>query len=262
MRCEEVNPFVDAYVDGEFSGDERLDLELHLDRCPSCAGAVQQRQAFQRLVKKSLVAPTAPPHLKTAIKKGLRSAGPDSIALSMRSVATLAAAVVLVFVVPGILHKSSVHETDIVEAAPLPLIEASVDWHRQSLPSDVTGPNTQHVTEWFSDKVDFPVRLPEFEDSSGCNVVGGRLTSMNNNTAAHIVYDVEGTKVSVLLFEDPGDLQVPRRKSPQVGADYYVTRSAGYNVALFNDNGVTYTITTDLPEQTFSNLVSTASFRE
>ena len=261
MNCADVQRFADAYVDGEFDGSEQRELDAHLDSCERCATAIAQRTAFRHFLKNAVGPVEAPQHLRIDIQKALKTARGEQLALSPRPLFGAAAALCAILLVPGLLQKHQNFTEETVYSAPLPVVEALVDWHRRSLPVEVTGPDAETVVQWFSDKVDFPVHLPQFEADEDANVLGGRLTQMNNRSAAHVVYDVEGTKVSVLMYEDAVNLTIPQKRDDRIGDDYYRSTSAGYNVALFNNNGVTYVIATDLPANTFDNLVSTASLR-
>ena len=261
MTCEEVQRFAEAYADGEFGEPEQVELEAHLDGCPDCSRVIATQQAFRQFLRESFSEEEAPAHLREAISVSIRAPSDQRLALSPRSLIGLAAALFVTFMIPGLLQKNLVDDTFSYESS-IPVIEASVDWHRRSLPVEVTGPDANTVSQWFHDKVDFPVNLPEFHTAHASNVLGGRLTHLNNQNAAHIVYDVEGSKVSVIMFANNGDLQLPRRKQELVGEDYFRGTSSGYNVALFDNNGVTYSITTDLPAQSFNSLVSNAAFYE
>ena len=261
MNCADLQKFAEAYVDGEFVDPELIELEAHLAECEDCARSVATQHAFRQFLKSSIPEVEAPEHLHEAISVAISAPNDARLALAPRSLIGLAAALFITFMIPGLLRQNRVDDTFAYESS-MPVIEASVDWHRRSLPVEVTGPDAEMVSLWFSDKVDFPVYLPQFDTVQASNVLGGRLTYLNNQSAAHVVYDVAGTKVSVIMFENNGDLDVPRRKQEQVGEDYFRSSSSGYNVALFDNNGVTYSITTDLPRQTFNRLVSNTVFRE
>ena len=75
---------------------------------------------------------------------------------------------------------------------------------------------------------------------------GGRLASIGDKQAAYLVYDINGDKVSVFIF-DAGDLPIESRRKTVIGnREVYFDQEHGYNVALFRDRGVGYAIASDL----------------
>lgn len=50
MKCPENEGFLDDFVDGPLTDDERREFELHLAVCRTCRSAVAERHALQRAV--------------------------------------------------------------------------------------------------------------------------------------------------------------------------------------------------------------------
>jgi predicted anti-sigma-YlaC factor YlaD len=46
MRCEEIRPYLSAYLDGEIEHDKKLEIEKHLSECESCT---KEYQSFAKL---------------------------------------------------------------------------------------------------------------------------------------------------------------------------------------------------------------------
>ena len=78
--------------------------------------------------------------------------------------------------------------------------------------------------------------------------------------AAYLVYDVNGNKVSVFIF-DANDVPIESRRKTVVGnREVYLDQEHGYNVALFRDHGVGYAIASELDQDQMMKLVSSAGF--
>lgn len=136
-----------------------------------------------------------------------------------------------------------------------PIIKESVNWHTRNLPIEVTGPSDLRVRTWLKPKVDFPVRLPRFDRTGRVDVslLGARLSNIREKQAAYVVYEVDGNKISVMLFNgEPRPQQHPARGNREI----YTAN--GYNVAVVEDNGVTYSITSELPREDMAQLVDAA----
>lgn len=46
--CKDCIDFIDAYIDGELSGDVRAEFEEHLEKCPPC---IDYLKSYERTVK-------------------------------------------------------------------------------------------------------------------------------------------------------------------------------------------------------------------
>jgi len=260
VDCAEFQKFAEPYVDGEFDSVSRIEVDAHVAECGACRQTAEELKAFKAFLRRHAGQVKAPDHLRERVSKALADAdrGPT---VSGRHLLALAAAILLAFVVPNFFQSSITEPLDTYSESLTPILDASVDFHRRDLPVEVAGDH-ETIRQWFRDKVDFPVRLPEFDVEQNLSVVGARLSHVESYSAAHVVYQVGAAKVSVMLFPDDGQLDVPSRKEERVGSDYFRDNRSGYNVAVFRDNGVTYAITTDMPERSFERLVSTALFRE
>jgi anti-sigma factor RsiW len=54
MKCEVVIGSIVALLDGELTGDERAQVEAHLESCTACQGELQRLRATRRLVTRHL----------------------------------------------------------------------------------------------------------------------------------------------------------------------------------------------------------------
>ncbi|HEY1065942.1 MAG TPA: zf-HC2 domain-containing protein, partial [Pirellulales bacterium] len=73
MTCQELVDFLDAYISGELSADDRAEFERHLGCCPAC---VVYLNTYRETVRAACVAgrgaeamADAPPDLIAAILK-------------------------------------------------------------------------------------------------------------------------------------------------------------------------------------------------
>lgn len=263
MNCQEFQLFSDAYVDGEFEERERAEIEAHLRSCAACRAQAEMRFQFKERFRQVLGGQKAPQSLHLRITEQIQSAErEDRRARRRRSPlvraavigAPLAASVLMIFV---FMPKLTVMP---VASEQLPVVENTVDWHRGDLPVEVTGPETKNVARWFRGKVDFPVRLPTFH-SERVRLIGGRIAHMKDHRAAYALYDVDGSRLSVMMFHSD-DFTVSSDKIRRInGRDIAVLNSHGYEVAVLQNNGITYTMTSDLPEQELLELVG-ASLRD
>lgn len=253
MNCHEFHLFSDAYVDGEFGDRERAEVEAHLRQCEACRGQVQSKIQFKEQFKEVLGQAEAPDALRERIVMGLSEVDGQSQERSpmMRYVVVggpLAASVALALLfLPSLTVVPASSEQ-------VPVAENTVDWHRGDFPIEVTGPEAKDVSRWFRGKVDFPVRLPTFQ-ANQVELVGGRIANVKERRAAYALYEVDGTRLSVMIFHGD-DFKVPGDRIRKVGErDVAMLNSQGYEVAVLQDDGITYTMTSDLPQHELLDLV-------
>lgn len=262
MRCEDFEPFIDAYIDEEFGDRERAEMEAHLSICDCCRDRVRVQLEFKEHIREQLSNEQAPQKLRDQIVSNLEQLDegtePEQPAPSGRRwpsvkrmswiAGPLAAAVALVVVLP---------EFTVAPAAssPAPVIDHTVDWHQGNFPLEVTTSDPAEASEWFEGKVDFSVRVPEFNDDR-VNLLGGRIAHIEDQRAAFVLYEVDGSRLSTMLFDGDG-VKVPRDQIRRVqDRDVALLNQQGYGVAIVQDSGVTYAITSDLSEDRFLGLVA------
>jgi anti-sigma factor RsiW len=261
MSCEGFRPFIDAYVDGEFDERESAEMEAHLERCDACRTEVEHRLRLKEALQETGKQQSCPEALKKNILDRIESHRvPDSAGsgASKRrrwtyaaSLIPLAAGIALVFTFYPALTVAP------AASGQLPVVEQTVDWHRNDLPVEIRSAERAHVARWFRGKVDFPVRLPDFRDSR-VNLLGGRLAHIKDRRAANVSYDVGDSRLSVMIFH--GDkLKVPTARIQRIGnQDVAIYNSHGYGVAIMQNHGITYAMTSDLPENDLIELVASS----
>lgn len=261
MGCESYEPFIDAFIDEEFGERERADMEAHLSHCEACRSQVQAQMRFRAQVRQSLVLEKAPESFRARLIEEL-----NGLELEQESdravwrvpslsrvgwvVGPLAAMATLVVVLQGFTIAPAA-------SSPTTMIDDTLDWHRGNFPLEVTTADPQEAQAWFKGKVDFSVRLPQFVDRR-VNLLGGRIAHIEDRRAALLLYEVDGSKLSVVLFDGEG-LTVPRETLRQVrGRDIVWLNQRGYGVAVLQDSGVTYAMTSDVSEDRLLELVASS----
>jgi anti-sigma factor (TIGR02949 family) len=71
MNCGEALKFIHAYVDGEFSPEDRAEMDEHLRACETCLKEARGQARFKSAVRARLERPAAPPRLRLRIEQAL-----------------------------------------------------------------------------------------------------------------------------------------------------------------------------------------------
>jgi len=278
MKCTDVHDNLDLYIDGELHDLERGEIEGHIARCPECAELVADAQSLKRSLHSLSGEVTLPDDFRARLSSAIAAApvpepvaaAPESDArwrygaMALAASALLAAGVALgAGIGSGASDAPEAFDTPTsdpgnqvagVTDINVPVVAQSIEWHRRQVPVEVTGPNATAVGNWFDGKVPFAVRAPDF--GRDALLLGGRLGNVDETPAALLVYDVSGTKLSVLLY----DAEVVSMPSG-TGQDVYVDNSDGYTVAVGERSGVGFTVTSDLPEAQHMQLVNATMTR-
>ncbi len=260
MGCDDFEPFIDAYIDDEFGERERAEMEAHLDICEACRRRVEVQLEFKDHLRSQLEEIEAPDSLRQRVMTGLdeienEEADVATTAgrwMSLKRVGWVAGPLAAVLAVALVLPEFTVAPA---ASSPAPVIDSTVDWHQGNFPLEVTTADAREAERWFEDKVDFSVRVPEFDDGR-VNLLGGRIAHIEDRRAAFVLYEVDGERMSAILFDGDG-VKVPRDKVRRVDdRDIAWLNQQGYGIAVVQDSGVTYALTSDLSEDRFLDLVA------
>jgi anti-sigma factor RsiW len=269
--CDDRIASLDLYVDGEICHVERAEIDEHLGSCAGCRSYVESRSTMRESLRSSVGSPCISTEFRARLEARLREAQPACVnagethrrVLLAAAGAALAATAGLATV--GTLRymraddavetgsEVPVSQGEVAGQATIrtPIVSDAVRWHRRDMPVEITGPDQARVSDWFVTKVEFPVRAPEF--TSDAILLGGRIGNVQNHDAAYLLYEVNGSKVSVLLFEaeDSGLTELTGGEGR-----VYIDNSSGYNVGIGQRDGVGYAFTSDLPSDRFAALVT------
>lgn len=147
-----------------------------------------------------------------------------------------------------------------VVASAVSYLEDVVDRHWREHPAEVSGPPTQ-VASWFRGKLEFTVRPIEFAHP-GARLVGARLSSVRDRQAAAFYYDVQGHRVTVLVFEPGTPIRRAVHSSRVDGRGIHYGHARGHTVSVVEHDGLTYAIAGDLDQPTLLRLAASARVRD
>lgn len=290
MDCYDFVQQIDIFIDGELEISEHSAMEAHSAVCVDCnEKEARRRDTRQRLrataeqfkpsadfmarlqtaIEEKPV-PTAPQPVESvevveetaSASTAVQSEPAEStattpflqryIVFNWKHVALAATALVALTIGIQLVDSTDADNTRTMVAGSSsfasPVVGESVAWHRKSVPVEVVGPDAQTVRRWFADKVSFAVIIPEL--GSAARLLGGRLSHVRQYEAAYLLYEVNGSKLSVMLF-DAGELAT----DTDFRTKTFVDNSNGYNVAIRERSGVTYTFTSDMNAEELAGLV-------
>jgi anti-sigma factor RsiW len=256
MNCKDVQRCVHAFVDEELEPKHIVELETHISNCEACQSVVDFEKWFKAELQVTVGRISAPPSLTSQIQGSLdraeRSQRVRSTLPRVGIAAAIAAGVVAALVLPEWLIPTSTEPQ-----AQRQVIDYVAERHARGLPVEVQGPDATSVARWFRGKVDFAVQPPGF-NSDQLQLVGGRMSYVGDRQAAHLVYEHAGRPVTLIVFEDQQVLPLGGVQRQVGNNTVYMGQSRGYNVAVWQNGGVSYAVSSDLAQSDMIQLVSAA----
>jgi mycothiol system anti-sigma-R factor len=252
MTCDDVSNFLHSYLDGELDEAERVPIDRHLAGCARCRELVSFHSTVKTALRARMRRPQVPAGLRARISVALDRAdavgegpGRRRFLRAMPVGATVAAAAVVMIFLGGSMQSH----------ADSPIVEEAIRAHEKNLPIEVGG-TEEKVKSWMVGRVPVAMRLPRMR-----GLVGGRMWHIDRREAAQLQYDVNGRRVTVIMFDASG-LPMTGPSTRYVGRrQIFVGGRRGYSVVWYRDRDVAYTFASDLDPDRMVELVS-ASLRD
>lgn len=253
MDCRELERSVDAFLDAEFDDRERAEAEAHLAGCPRCRATVEGqgrlRAAIRAKLREAMAAPAAagraPDELRARLQRSLAKERRPlwRRALTPLPMATMAACAAGVLVVLA----SHSGNPD--------LLEDAIRNHHRGLPLEV---DAAAMPGWFAGKLDFRPSVPHFADG-GVRVEGARLSNLREWPAAYVRYQLPRGQAGLFIVDDPDRRFDAPGREVHLGREVVRVASAkGYNVAIWRQDEIVYSLVSDLDEESLVQLVREA----
>jgi anti-sigma factor RsiW len=258
MDCGEIERSIDAYLDGEFDARERAEADAHLAACERCRALADAQARIRTAVRARLREAMAPPAQAGRAPPALRARIEDALARRRRPLWRRALSPLpigaLVACAAGAFLVLATHGGDAA------LVEEAVRSHHRGLPLEVMAASVGEgsIPAWFAGKLDFHPAPPRFR-ADGVHVLGARLSHLRELPAAYIRYELPRGQAGLFIVDDPsrrfGAAGREMRVGPQV---VRLVNARGYNVAVWRENEIVYSLVSDLDESALFELVRTA----
>jgi anti-sigma factor (TIGR02949 family) len=209
MRCDEVRPRLDAYIDGELAAAERVQLRDHLLDCPECGPEATALERLRDGIRQSAPTYRAPEALRSQIRFALRQEGAASTRAGRPAPGWLAYAASILLAVAvgsgGTLLITGERQEDAVA-------NELIDSHLRSLLgnhlTDVASSDQHTVKPWFAGRSELSPPAVDLA-GEGFPLVGGRLDLIAGKPVPALVYRRREHAINVFVLPaSRGDLGV------------------------------------------------------
>jgi len=245
MSCAETKKYLDAYIDSELEAEIMIEVESHLAECGSCFALNMLKRRMKEEVASLGERIVAPEIFRQKIQTLSTHRRRTRLWTVAAASIPLAAAATLMFV----LNLNADAGKDSMTA----VVDDVINRHIRDLPMEVDGADTGKAASWFRGKVDFPVRAPNLH-LKNASFKGARLSNVRSNQAAHMLYNVDGHKVTLMIF--PTDSVNIKGGNTTIvnGKKVVLGRRNGFNVAVMINGDMAYALSSDLPTRRLLSL--------
>ena len=260
QKCEDIRGRLTLYLDDELQGEERGMVEAHLADCESCAALFARELNFLNAIRKGAPAHVAPPELRAKVQKILSQESVEEVSRPRRasrmSWLVAAAAVLLLLLLPLLVwrvYKQSNVPPVTASAFALKAADTHLRHMRGQLPLEMESGSPQQISSWFLNKVNFSVKLPNYQESSGQDKLytleGARLVGYQNDYAAYVAYRMKDRPISLVITSDSVAHPSAGEEIKARGLTFHYNAIDGLKVLTWSDRGLTYALVSDLEER-------------
>ena len=257
-NCDDIRERLSLYLDNELQGDERADFEAHARACQSCATFIEKERAFLNAIRGSEPLHVASPELRAKVT-GMMAAGSqtDVVRSSRLKWILPVAAAVLVLLLPLVVWRGMRQTSRPPNGGPSKFALMAAESHlrhaRGQLPLEVESTQPHEISAWFANKVNFNVKLPSYQESSGqeklYTLEGARLVGYENDYAAYVAYSMKDRPISLVITSE---LVARPSGGEEIAAGalrFHYDAIEGLKVLTWSDRGLTYALVSDLEER-------------
>jgi hypothetical protein len=230
-KCQELDPLLAPYVDGDVAPSDRASVEAHLDRCPPCRHRVEEQRTVRAVLeaRRPALRPCAPDTLHA--RCAAHAAGSNVRRFGARGTLVrrwvpLSVAATIVLAVAGVFLFSPNNRVEAL-ATQLTLDHMTCFQFAPERLQHSDALNAEHA--WIA-KHQWDIHVPESSPADHLELLGVRRCGFGKGGVAHILYKWRGQPLS--LYVVPRTLRGAMPLEP-------VDR-LGYETVMWSDRHRTY----------------------
>lgn len=253
--CSTIMKLLHPHLDGELDVKESIRVQTHLQECPFCRENFMAEKAFRDLVHQHATTKPAPQFAKHCVSAALARetramARSRSRWRSPRLLAPLGIAVAALIML--------VVSTGLFRDPTSGLVKAAVTTHHAYLDDpaslQIQSSDTRLVSAWLERRLRFSLDLPT-QAVPNLHLVGGRIANDGDHRAAHLVYRLGESTVSLLM--------TPPQEVRLSGQDvisfknilFHPATIQGLHTLQWSDSRHTYVLVSDQPDALYEACV-------
>jgi anti-sigma factor RsiW len=260
--CDEYSVKRSYYLDDRLQARELDDFRAHLEECAHCRAEVEADQAVSRLLHGSRPLYLAPATLRARVSAaveqhaasigaresfyerllrivggGLADQAQRVARLRLLATTLVVTAVFLAFV-PNAVRQ--VRAANYVETA----VASHRSYQHGNLALGIRSDSPEQVTSWFTGKVPFQFRLPQFTPGSipTYQLAGASLVSYRGSPAALVIYQKQKEKISLLVASSQSAVVAGGEEVRSGTLMFHYRTDQGFKVVTWSNHGLSYAL--------------------
>ncbi|MBI3608178.1 MAG: anti-sigma factor [Nitrospirae bacterium] len=238
MTCDGIQSLIHGYLDGELDAVTNIEIDRHLQTCPTCAPVYTRCRTLQTALRNGSLSWPPPVELVGRVRSALDAAHPGRKLRSvfrrpgLQLVGALAMVSLIAWGLLSLRHGTTPEDL---------IIREVVSSHVRSLMADhltdVPSTDLHTVKPWFHGRLDFSP--PVKSGGSDFSLIGGRLDYLGGRPVAALVYRHQQHPVNLFIWPlpDRSDTEIQSRSLQ------------GYNLLWWTQSGMSYWVVSDLNAQ-------------
>ncbi|KAF0248626.1 MAG: hypothetical protein FD167_1969 [bacterium] len=269
-NCKQIQEQIVLYLDDELQGQEKAEIQEHLEKCSSCSQIYKQmknlltqvyqakplyptpeelRQSIEQLLEDSPSPYQASTQLQNKVLAILEPKKVVSFkSYSKKILTALAATLIIVFS-----YISFQNFTLKPSEFALMGVDTHVRHQKAQLPLEINSSSTEEVSEWFRNKLSFSLKLPNYQESSGqeklYQLEGARLVGFKDDYAAYISYKMQNRPITLVVTTSSVALPSGGEEIIFKGLTFHYSVINNLKVITWADRGLTYALISNLAER-------------
>jgi anti-sigma factor RsiW len=235
MRCKNAREMLYMSEYPEIITRDSLEAKRHLKECRECREFIESEEAFGSMLKDAIKKEPVPEELMNSIFSEKQRKKRRFSSLFKRL--TIAASILLI-VTAGYLYSISKGDPVIFSQIVNDHIQFISTENRQIISS-----KPEEIVTWFKGKVDFTFNVLNIS----AKLKGGRLCLLDQKRLALLLYEYNDSPLSLYITDELALKDIKTgRKLKQKNRRMVLIEEKGYNLLLWEDKGLTYTLITEL----------------
>ena len=254
MNCTEIREYLFAFLDNELDAHLSIELQHHLDHCPTCAQQAEIEREVRRQLGGVLANAQAVPAfdatvLVTALADGraqpgtARFAGRHWRAAKFVGVAAAVAVIVILWTVTRDVGPPKPQAGSLADL----MVQDYRHFVGEGKTVQFASADAAEVSTWLRGQTGLDVSLAAMTGQR-CKLIGARKCTLAGRSAAFALYDMEGTAVSLVATDAAITDMGTMRRADSHGDEVWVDHCKGHTVVAKRQGTLVYAAVSTLPQ--------------
>ena len=261
MNCTEIREYLFAFLDNELDAHLSIELQRHLDHCPTCAQQAEIEREVRRQLGEVFANAQAVPAFDTAVlaatlADGRAEPGTARFAGRQRRVAKfvgIAAAAAVIVTLWTATRDVSPPRPRAGSFADL-VVQDYRHFVEEGKMVQLASADAAEVSAWLRGQTGLEVSIAAMTGQR-CKLVGARKCKLAGQPAAFALYDVEGTAVSLVATDAAVVDMGTMKRADSHGDEVWVDRCKGHTVVAKRQGKLVYAAVSTLPQNDLIHLI-------